>query len=321
MASDTLALSEYAALTRAVEDDAWREKTLRRLAEVHVPQTVMGHHGFLLDADIKLTWTNWFVDGLVDRSRFVRDTTFGYPHLYSDVVLALRSLYPSDPLDELQEVAKAVSELAWDDVARLRAARRRPIPKAMREDLWYAAEPDPRCYLCGYKFAPAARDRFLGRAQRANIVELPLLVDFTRPRGLKERDISIEVDHVAPVAAGGASEADNLRLACGWCNRVKSDKRSILDAPAKQVGVCSTSELGDVAVPQPIWVLRIIATRGRCEHPDGCSARLDANELFIAARSQHGSLTPTNALVVCGDHDPWATARWVGRGSACFNEH
>lgn len=311
MSFDTQAVADYFVRARAVDADAWGEGSLRQFAGLQMPNGLMGTHEWLLNADMRFAWARWFVDGLVDRSRFLRDPRIPYAKLYEGIVQALRSQNPSEPRDELNQVAKAMSELAWDEIERMRVSGRQSISTATRKDLWYAAEPESRCYLCGYQFTATARDKFLGRAGGSVTNDLPLLVDFVRPRGMSARDLRVEVDHVAAVASGGATTTKNLRLACGWCNRVKSDKRSLFDAPAGFYATCATQELGLVTVPQPMWILRIVAARGRCEHHAGCAARLETHELFVAARQTGGSITPTNAIVVCVEHDPWATARWV----------
>jgi hypothetical protein len=307
---DGPAVSDFISRAGSVERDAWDETSLRDLALVQIPSDIMGSRRWLLESDVRLTWTRWFIDGLTDRSRYIRDRSRNYAQLYSEILGALRLQHPTDPIDEVQAVAGVLSNFAWDEVSRMRQAGRRTIKQSVKEDLWFAAEPDPRCYLCGYGFSDFARDRFLGRSEKLSI-GLPLLVDFTRPRGLNLRDLLIEVDHVSPVAGGGDTTYANLRLACGWCNRVKSNKRSILDAPASSSSRLVRTTIGHISVPQPLWVLRIVATRGRCEDPSGCAASLSTHELFVASRSAVGALNPANAIVACQEHDPWAASRWV----------
>ncbi|MBD2300623.1 MULTISPECIES: HNH endonuclease [Nostocales] len=41
--------------------------------------------------------------------------------------------------------------------------------------------------------------------------------------------VSFTVDHVIPLAKGGANSIDNLALACFHCNRKKSDKIKVFD--------------------------------------------------------------------------------------------
>ena len=217
-------------------------------------------------------------------------------------------------MDELRLAARAISEMVWDDIARRRLAGRRAIPQQIREDLWFAAEPEPRCYLCGYR---SARRLATAYSDAMGAGWLMSSQCWSTSRGHADSTPATcrsrwTTSHRWP---GGATAAFNLRLACGWCNRVKSDRSSLYDAPARSQTVVTTRDLGDVAVPQPLWVLRIVATRGRCEDPTGCPARLDTHELFIAARSPSVTITPVNALVFCSNHDPWASARYVGSTS------
>ncbi|WP_425465621.1 HNH endonuclease [Nonomuraea turkmeniaca] len=178
-----------------------------------------------------------------------------------------------------------------------------------RRTLWFR-ELDPRCYLCGYKFTAGARDRFLRRSRSP--LTPPPLVDFTRPR-TKERHLLIEIDHMQAVAEGGTNELDNLSLACGWCNIVKGRRGSIFDVDSRPIGMLDHPTLGWLSVPQPMWVLRIVSMRGRCEHPSGCSANLANSELLVAPYSSRGALNPANTLVFCGEHDPWKDERLISR--------
>ena len=311
---DAQALARYVTDTGVATNDAWKEEPLRKLSSRQVPPDILGSQAWLLEADTRLTWTRWFIEGMANPSRYSRDHRLGYSHLYEEVQNELRRQHPTVPVDEVRMTAQAISEFAWDDVVRSREAGRTVISRQLREDLWFAAEPSPGCYLCGYRFSSWARDRLLGReGNNRSLVELPVLVDFTRPRGTVTRDVCIEVDHVYPVRGGGQTTFHNLRLACGWCNRVKSDRRSLYEVSAGSAGTIEIGALGTVTIPQPFWVLRLVATRARCEHQSGCRARLTTEELFVAPRSPQGALNPVNAIVYCAVHDPWANARFVGR--------
>lgn len=314
---DAKNLADYISQAQAAAVNAWEEQPLRQLSYRQVPADVLGPHAWLLEADAKITWTNWFVDGLIDRTPYVLNRNLRYAQLYVEIQKQLRDLYPSLPVDEIRMAASVLSDLAWDDISRRRNSARIKLSREEREELWFAAEPQPRCYLCGYMFADRARDRYLNRgtASRIEREDLPLLVDFTRPRGLLVRDVSIEVDHVAAVAGGGQSHPSNLKLSCGWCNRVKSDRTSLYAAPATFAGSMYVQGLGRISLPQPLWILRIVATRGRCEHPSGCTATLQSHELFVAPRNIDAMLNPVNCRVYCAEHDPWSTLRFVGRNS------
>jgi len=312
---DARTLADYVGYAQEAVLNVWREQSLRGLSHRQIPSSVLGPHAWLLEADARLTWTSWYVDGLVDRSRYVYDRSLGYSRLYAEMQGQLHDQNPGLPVDEVRMAASALSELAWEDIVKRRDIARGSLSKSDREELWYAAEPDPRCYLCGYLFTPLARDRYLERrsARSVTLEDLPLLVDFTRPRGLVVRDLAVEVDHVTAVSAGGRSYLGNLQLACGWCNKVKSNLETLYDVPATFAGAMPVHGLGIVSLPRPLWVLRIVATRGRCEYSKGCSATLQDNELYIAPYNLNGMLNPVNCRIYCQEHDPWSTIRFIGR--------
>lgn len=132
--------------------------------------------------------------------------------------------------------------------------------------------------------------------------------------GIVERDEGIEIEHVVPVASGGSGQA-NLRLACGWCNKYKSNRISIYEssflAPRTtkfRIGSYLLNEL-----PVPFWTIRILALRGNCQHLAGCSNTAKTSQLFIALRDWTGSPNPTNLMVFCENHDPIRVDRMQSR--------
>lgn len=288
--------------------ERWTQDALREVSRLDVPSVVFGANDWLLKADHATTVARWFVEGLVDLAPYEFDDSLNIGHLYKELITQMRSLTPA-PDDEVRKAARKLASFAWHDVILRRNMGRKAIRKRLREEVWFREEPNQRCYLCGYKFTPLARDLFLHRT--AGALTPRNLVDFTRPRGRSARHLAVEVDHVMPVIEGGATDIDNLRLACGWCNIVKSRYCAIYDAKSWSVGVVSHPILGHVSVPQPLWLLRLVAIRGRCEERSSCQARLADHELFVAPRSPKGALTPTNLMVVCQDHDPWRHQRLV----------
>lgn len=293
--------------------DAWSTDALNTLAAQTAPGAALGSLGWLLRADAASTWARWYVEGLADIGRYVHDEELELGHLYASVRAALRAEHSSMPDDELGGLARVVGSLAWKEVLHRRRGRRLRLTPREREDIWFRSEPGARCYLCGYQFRADAKDRFLRRPD-ARPAELPVLVDCLRPRGRVARDLDAEVDHVRPVASGGDTESSNLRLACGWCNRVKSRYAELYDAPAWSPAVFAHPRLGLVSLPQPLWIVRIVGVRGRCEAAEGCSARLSDAELFVAPRRAGGALNPANAAAYCAEHDPWGQVRYVGPG-------
>ncbi|MEW1934339.1 HNH endonuclease signature motif containing protein [Rhodococcus sp. NPDC079359] len=256
----------------------------------------------------------WYVDGIANSEIFINKRRVSYGHVYAEVRTRLSERYPSGQPSEISVAAQVVADVAWRRICiRKEAQERGVLSRGEKAALWFAAEPSPRCYLCGYLFTGFARDKFLkedsGGANRSLV--LPALVDFTRPRRT-QRDHVIEIDHVEPVALGGTSGLSNLRLACGWCNRVKSARTSIYDVGAATDRVVNVSGIGWVREPQSFWVLRVVATRGICEASIGCSRTVEDSELVVAPRYPAGAMNPTNIAVYCDEHDPWRSARLVG---------
>lgn len=291
--------------------EAWSRQALTALAGRNPPGAVMGSLGWLLRADAGSTWARWYVEGLADIGRYVQDDDLQMAHLYSSVRQSLRGDHATMPADELGELARTVASSAWREVLHRRRGRRLRLGAREREEIWFRSEPNPRCYLCGYLFRQDAKDRFLRRPS-SRPADMPLLVDCLRPRGRVARDLDAEIDHVRPVAGGGDTESANLRLACGWCNRAKSRYAELYDAPAWSPAVFIHPRLGPLSLPQPLWVVRVVGVRGRCETSEGCQATLASAELFLAPRRPAGAVNPANAAAFCREHDPWGELRFVG---------
>jgi hypothetical protein len=69
---------------------------------------------------------------------------------------------------------------------------------------------------------------------------------------------------VVRLALGGAHEPSNLRLACRWCNAMKSDRDTVYDADTHAKRSIVHSEKGAISVPLPYWVVRVlVATDGQ----------------------------------------------------------
>jgi len=129
-----------------------------------------------------------------------------------------------------------------------------------------------------------------------------------RGKGLQQRDFRIEIDHVLALASGGDDES--LRLACGWCNRHKSNYGAIYDvngAPRRP----RTPTLSHYSLPRPFWTVRVLALVQHCEHGLGCSNTVDNSELTIAPVSSGGAMNPSNLQVTCLEHDPLGTDRFL----------
>jgi hypothetical protein len=140
---------------------------------------------------------------------------------------------------------------------------------------------------------------------------LPQFIDWLKPRGLAAQDSEIEVDHIVPHAAGGGNQ-ENLALACGWCNRSKGAFAGIYDQPLTPILV-RHPHLGIRTAPRPLWVVRLLATRGRCEALEGCSETTHICELTVMLKHINGAANPANLRVVCKKHDDMRETRFISR--------
>lgn len=271
------------------------------------PAELLGTADWLLKGDLKALWGRWMADGLCDPRRYPDEGS--YPRFFGDVRDAILALNRQKrPKDEVTEMAAELAPVLWKRVVQGRPGRRRGWRQSERDQAWDLAQPEPRCWICGYRFTLRARQAYR-RETMTEPVKLPLFVDAYAPRGLNEQDLRIEIDHVVALAGGGQYE-DNIKLACGWCNRHKSSKHVLYDA-AMDVREIEMADKQKRAVPPPFWVVRLLALRGRCEWPDGCDRTRDNAELTVAPLVETGAPTPTNLWVTCKQHDPLRHARLV----------
>jgi hypothetical protein len=292
----------------------WAFDDLHALASQRLPDAITDRNDLILRADVNSLWLRWFIESFCSPLRYVDDKTKGEAHILVDATTRVDELLLHEPSAKRQMFAKQIAEQVMEEVTRLRDLKRDFATKQIKEDL-VAAASTPRCWMCGYAFSSEALGIFL-KKPGVGALQLPPIVDLLRPRGLIERDISIEVEHIMPVASGGTGTA-NLALACGWCNRYKGAKTSIYDASFRAPR--SPYMLGGQAMyelPHPFWTIRLLAVRRKCEHLDGCGAHADTHEMFIAPVSCLGSPNPSNLQVFCGQHDPYRLDRFVNRVDA-----
>jgi hypothetical protein len=283
----------------------WDVAALRNMAALNRPPGIGGSAYWLLFGDANALLARWFLEALVDPLPYIQGT-LQYPHLFKETLEAVSELSGSLPADELRQLARELAQLLWAEAARRASIRRTSFGRDMRLLL---SELSKRCWICGASFADWAMALFLGG--RPDIpVNGSTFVDFYKPRGLRVTDLRIEIEHVMALASGGANDIANLRLACGWCNRAKGSRSLIYDADAK-ARLFSHPTLGRVSVPQPFWVVRLLAMRGRCEDPSGCPATVGNAELTVAPNRLSGAPNPANLRVVCEQHDPLAKYRLV----------
>lgn len=289
----------------------WDENSLRQLALMEMPQLVFRDKQTLLKGDQVRLWTRWFLEGLISPQPFIKDLSKDELHIFEIALSKIGRLYPDADLNQRKLLASAISKRLFCDIKRKRESEGRDYATIETRRALVEASSHPKCYLCGYHFSKEAIDAFL-RVRGRNQVILPTLIDIFRPR-LIERDVKIEIEHVVPVAEGGNGQ-DNLKLACGWCNKYKSDKTSIYEAnlsPSKISFKIDKYELHEL--PEPFWQIRLLGIGGRCQHSDGCSTTTNEKELFIALKDWDGSPNPTNLRLYCAEHDPISSYRFMPR--------
>lgn len=295
-------------------ESRWSYQDLSEIAKTDFQETLYRDKKLLLKADQLSLWTRWFLEGLASPQMFLEETKTEF-HIYSVVLNAIKGIYPEEDMIAKKNLADAISKHLYAEVERLRIITKRDTANAEKKRQLLGKSSPPRCYLCGYSFTKDSIDQFL-KVKGRNAIQLPNLVDIYRPRGIHERDLKIEIEHVVPVAAGG-SGSDNLRLACGWCNKYKGAKLSIYEAystPSKVKYTMNGISLSEL--PEPFWSIRLLAIQSRCQHPDGCENSTLTSEIFIAHRDLNGSPNPTNIRFYCEEHDPLASQRLISRKDA-----
>lgn len=295
---------------------SWDYSKLTALAGLSLPPDFFGDQDTLLKADQHRLWLKWFIEGLTSPSRFAGDTSLGRLDIYKAVLDRVTRRYNGADLSRRKALTDTITDHICAEVDRLRAAHKRDYASSATRQFLIAASSTPRCYICGYAFSQEAIDEFL-RVRGRNSIVLPALVDIFRPRGLSKRDVSIEIEHVVPVAQGGSGQA-NLRLSCGWCNKHKSSRVSLYEAPfvAPRTTPFVLGPHRMHEIPAPFWTVRIMALRGRCQHFDGCDRTVENAELFVALTDCSGSPNPTNLSIYCKEHDPMDQHRRVDRAVA-----
>jgi hypothetical protein len=294
----------------------WERERLKDFSDLAYPDDTLGRCRDIIRGDVYLEWIRWYAEGLIDPQRFSADyDTYG--SLYEAVLEAVSLRLDNLTVDERRAIASSVARfLQWRiDVTSMNKVRRSMSLQTRKQLLELSGSP-PRCWITGRIFESVAIDAFLGISANGALNKQsagrPMYVDIYRPIGIRSRDLNIEVDHVFPLSRGG-EETDNLRLACGWANYSKKHNLGLYEVPGsvRYVAESQAQRLSVKTLPQPFWVIRLLATRRRCENLGGCSATSDNAELTVAPISLRGAPTPVNLRVVCTAHDPIASERYV----------
>lgn len=301
------ALADFVQQAFGADAAVWDADSVRDIAAKVAPAGLGGVNDWLIRGDANSLWARWFLEGLADPQQYVAGKQ-RYAHLYARIRDALLATAQQMPADERSKLASRLAKLLWSEIERREVGRRVPADRETKLFLW---DLYPRCWVCGAEFTDWARAAFLQEEANSE-PHIPPYVDFYKSRGVKANDLRIEVEHVMAQSSGGSNTLHNLRLACGWCNRAKSDRAVMYDAEGAPRARTHPT-LGVVSIPQPFWVVRFLAMRGRCEDPSGCAARTQTDELTVAPRNVHGAPNPANLIVVCREHDPLRDVRLVAR--------
>lgn len=305
----------------ATDQDAWSYAAVRSVAALGLPEILFGRRLSILQGDSHRLWVRWFAESVYD-PRMVNTNDVPYARLFEEVYRTIQDRFSNFDMTvpEKRLLAKATARAVNASAKAMASDRTRvPVSQERRQMLVELADGEPRCWICGRAFGSEVVEAFLnGARQRAT---LPVFVDILKPSGLIERDLLIEVDHVRAVANGGMSDASNLKIACGWCNRHKSCLESIYDV-AGRPREAGRNSLGFTSLPQPFWVVRHLGLAGSCEHADGCTSNVSNSELTVVNVHPSGAMNPLNLRATCPVHDtlqskrlqPPSVARslWIG---------
>lgn len=306
-------LSKFIESTSHDPASAWDYDSLVKIA-APAPAELLGDQEALLRGDQHRLWLRWYMEGLASPLRLANAAPkVTRLEVFADVSARVGQLHPGIDRKRLELLADNVTTHLWAEIERLhRGSKRDTAGRATRLALIQSTTV-PRCYICGYAFSQEACDAFLG-VKGASAVRLPDLVDVLQPIGLSDRDLGIEVEHVVPVAAGGHGQS-NLRLSCGWCNKYKSSRISIYEATfmAPRVSQFSVGPHKLHELPHPFWTIKVLATRKRCNHIEGCDHTAETSQLHVALGDWKGSPNPTNLTIYCTEHDPVRAERYQNR--------
>lgn len=284
----------------------WDNDDISKLGHFTLPDVIFRQRGDLAAADFNHLWLSWYISALVSKSTAENG---GFLDIYQSIKGGLDDqLSGTCQPEQLRGWARSLTAVVFDHHSNRRGAGRRALKEQERRELVGSYEGKVRCNICGYAFSQEQVDGFLGLRDVEEHGPLPAALDIAKPIGRRRRDIRIEVDHIVPIRHGGGYE-ENLQILCGWCNSIKSAYRGLYDVPGDVV------DRAGWLMPQPFWVVRIIGTRRRCEHPRGCGATARDAELTVDRVLHSGEFNPANMRVVCYSHDAMGESRWINRAS------
>jgi hypothetical protein len=295
------------------DQSVWDLTAGQNLAGLAVDQRIHRQKGYYLESDVRRLWMQWFIEGMIDPHTFLERTPSPVLlDVLNEVDLVLSPTFNVPQNVGWPDIRSAISEALLKKITQIKNgnALRKAFTSSEKSILLATGAPDPRCWICGDKFSFEAIKRFEGDTTYK--IHMPTYIDVFRPKGLKERHLKIEIDHVYPISKGGIHDLTNFKLSCGWCNLYKKDLQSLYEVSGKPIRLKTgriTKSTTFRTIPQFFWSVRALGLTQKCEH-DGCVANTKNSSLFISLIEPSGAATPSNLSVVCEKHDKFSTERY-----------
>ncbi|MBY4111465.1 HNH endonuclease [Rhodococcus fascians] len=302
MASDLKAVLEAFAFSAT---SPWDRESVNKLDNIDTVN-LLGRNEKLLVSDFKMRISTWVGQSIITPDML------GKMDLRVMLTLKRRCTYFVENLgQELSEPEKNACvahllEICESVLSTMEQKRRSSISVNMRRELIYSFPGSAFCWICGFRFPKSTVELFLRSNNASGVSAIPL-VDYLYPRGARNSDQTIAVDHVTPISRGGIDELSNLRIACGYCNRVKSDGISIFEN-RDNIRVVDHPQEGSIYTPQPFWVARTLAIVGKCTV---CERTVKQTPLRVAPMRGAFASNPFTLRVYCSEHDPLASTRFI----------
>jgi hypothetical protein len=285
----------------------WNRESLAVLADANLPDLPM-RSAWLLEADVRAVWLRWLVEGAVPVGSSPRNVALLAAELISSAEDMLAEVTPLLNQVERRAAAHVMAEIAFAWIT-AESGKRVRLSKSEKRLILLAAGHPVRCWICGSQFSERAIERYLGELDEPFVPAA--FVDCFYPRGIHASDYECQVEHVTPVAAGGTNDSENLRLACGYCNKIKRESLDIYARSSTYNNIIHPA-LGRLRLPNPYWVCRLMAVDGTCS-VCACSSRDTAIRAGPARLSSY--VNPSNLRLYCADHDPFLDVRWIPSSS------
>lgn len=286
----------------------WDADDVLTLAGVDI-RAITGRSFGLLQSDYVLILGRWFSQSILTPELDQMSETHRTVVIMRRAKIMIKALNVELNDREVESASSILARGALDTLSQLSPAKRQPVSLSLRYRLVDAYRGEVFCWLCGYRFVGEAVENFLRGTPYHSPVQF--LVDFVYPRGSKDRDVSIVVDHVSPLARGGVDTFENMRLACSFCNSSKSDAITLYEG-RREMRSFHHPNLGYVYLPSRSWIVRLFALSGSCAK---CEKRASEGQLFVGHVSGAWGMNPVSMRVFCEDHEGLGPDRFVDSGT------